>query len=75
MDNARRIIDFALNNSPAGMQLILGTAALHGVPYKGAEISSRYKEALLRPEQYRELSNFLRPYINQVVGQGELDLR
>lgn len=74
VNNARRIIDFALNNYPADMQLILGTASLHGVPYEGLSISPTHKEAFLRPENYRTLAASFRPYVNQVVGQGELDL-
>jgi hypothetical protein len=72
--NAAAMIAFALKNRPKDMQLVLGTVSMHGVEYKGYSINPTVKESLLRREDFDEVGDYMRPFINRMLGQdrGEL---
>jgi hypothetical protein len=66
-DNAKRIIQFALDNVPTGMQLILGSVGLHNASYDGARIELSDKRRLLRNEEYEAVHRELEPLLNSLL--------
>lgn len=72
--NAAAIIAFALKNRPKDMQLVLGTVSLHGAEYKGYSINPTIKESLLRREDFDEVSEYMRPFINKMLGKDQSEL-
>lgn len=60
--NAARMINFCLNETPKGAQLILGTVSLHGVKYDGHVITTDAKNKLLKSDLFDEVSDILKPY-------------
>ena len=47
---------------------------MHSVSYDGYFINPIDKEALLRPSEYESVNDYMRPFINKMLGrnQGEL---
>lgn len=72
--NAAAMIAFALKNLPKDMQLVLGTVSMHGVEYTGHSINPTVKESLLRREDFDEVSDYMRPFINKMLGQDQGEL-
>jgi len=72
--NATAMIAFALKNRPKDMQLVLGTVSMHGVEYDGYSINPKVKESLLRREDFDEVSDYMRPFINKMLGQDQGEL-
>lgn len=66
-ENAKRMINFAINQRPAESQLILATGSLHGVDFDGQQIHPNAKEKLLSEEQYEVVRNFMLPFMNSVL--------
>lgn len=64
--NAFKMIEFALNNVPSGMQLILGTVGLHDVPFTGHVIQTSEKESLLNEECYSRACAAIDPLLDQM---------
>jgi hypothetical protein len=65
--NAKRMIQFALDNVPQGMQLILGTVRLHGATYDGATFELDRKYRLLQPDEYETVRNRLAPLLDSLI--------
>jgi hypothetical protein len=65
--NAKRMIQFAVENVPSGMQLILGSVSLHGAQYSGTQLVLEDERRLLRPEEYDELRSSMAPLLNSLL--------
>jgi hypothetical protein len=65
--NAERIMQFALDNVPDGMQLILGSVRLHNATYSGRRIELLDKRRLLRSEEYDDIHQELEPLLNSLL--------
>jgi hypothetical protein len=65
--NARRIIQFAVDNVPDSMQLILGSVRLHDANYAGARIELSVKRQLLRKEEFGAVHADLEPLLNSLL--------
>lgn len=65
--NAARIMQFAVDNVPAGMQLILGSVRLHDAQYDGARVELVDKRRLLRAEEYDAVQIELEPFLNSLL--------
>lgn len=65
--NAERIMQFALDNVPQGMQLILGSVRLHNATYSGHRIELQEKRRLLRSEEYDDVRQELEPLLNNLL--------
>ena len=67
--NARLIVDFAINQRPTNSQLILATGSLQGVSLNGHEINPEAKEQLLQSSEYERVRRFMLPFMNAVINQ------
>ncbi|UYO48401.1 hypothetical protein KQX64_21095 [Rhodopseudomonas palustris] len=65
--NATRMIQFALEHVPAGMQLILGSVSLHGAVYDGYSIELEGERSLLRADAYDEVTSIMKPYYDALL--------
>jgi predicted nucleic acid-binding Zn-ribbon protein len=65
--NAERIMQFALDNVPSGMQLVLGSVRLHNAIYPGRRIELLDKRRLLRREEYDDVRDELEPLLNSLL--------
>lgn len=65
--NAQRIIQFAVDNVPQGMQLVLGSVRLHDAIYAGERIELVDKRRLLRAEEYDDVHAELEPLLNGLL--------
>lgn len=65
--NAQRIMQFALDNVPEGMQLILGSVRLHNASYEGERIELVDIRRLLRAEEYETVHQELEPLLNNLL--------
>lgn len=72
--NAAAMIAFALKNRPNSMQLIIGTVSLHDVPFHGHAINPTVKESLLLQSEFTRVSEYIRPFLNKMYGQGQAEL-
>lgn len=65
--NAERIMQFAVDNVPDGMQLILGSVRLHNASYGGEQIELVDKRRLLRAEEFDAVHQELQPLLNSLL--------
>jgi hypothetical protein len=65
--NAERIMQFAVDNVPDGMQLILGSVRLHNASYRGKQIELVDKRRLLRTEEFNAVHQELQPLLNSLL--------
>jgi hypothetical protein len=65
--NAERIMQFAVDNVPADMQLILGSVRLHNAHYDGTRVELTDKRRLLRAEEFPSVHEELEPLLNSLV--------
>ncbi|NPU64794.1 hypothetical protein HL667_07310 [Bradyrhizobium sp. 83012] len=65
--NATRMIEFALERVPEGMQLILGSVSLHGAAYDGYSIKIEGKRSLLGADAYDEVAGVMKPYYDALI--------
>lgn len=65
--NAARMIDFCLNQTPQGSQIILGTVGLHGVDYDGHIIKTNTKNRLLESSRFEEAVELFKPYYAKLL--------
>ena len=65
--NAERIMQFAVDNVPEGMQLILGSVRLHRASYGGRRIELVDKRRLLRAEEFEALNQEIEPLLNSLL--------
>jgi hypothetical protein len=65
--NATRMIQFALENVPDDMQLILGSVSLHGAVYDGYSIEIEGKRSLLQADAYDEVTGIMKPYYDALI--------
>ena len=66
-ENAKRMIDFVVNDRPKGSQLVLATGSLHGVQISGREIQPDSKLELLQADQYEPVLRFMKPFLNAAL--------
>lgn len=66
-ENARRMIEFAVNKRPKGSQLVLATGDLHGVETGGKLIEPNAYKALLAEDAYEAVHTFVMPFLNQAL--------
>jgi len=66
-NNAARMINFCLNQTPKDSQVILGTVSLHGIDYDGHVIATDTKNKLLKTDLFDEVSEILRPYYTKLL--------
>jgi hypothetical protein len=60
-------MQFALDNVPSGMQLVLGSVRLHNAIYPGRRIELLDKRRLLRREEYDDVRDELEPLLNSLL--------
>jgi energy-coupling factor transporter ATP-binding protein EcfA2 len=65
--NAERIMQFAVDNVPDGMQLILGSVRLHNASYAGKRIELVDKRRLLRAEEFDAVDQEFEPLLNGLL--------
>jgi hypothetical protein len=65
--NAERMIQFAISERPKGSQLVLATGSMQGIEFLGREISPETKEQLLRADKYKEVREFMLPFMNAAL--------
>lgn len=65
--NAQRVIQFALDNVPPDMQLVLGSVRLHGANYAGERVELVDKRRLLRAEEYDDVHAEIEPLLNRLL--------
>lgn len=66
-ENATRIIEFALNHTPPGSQIILGSVRLHSVAFSGNKIELTDKYRLLNSSYYEEVRDDMEPLLNKLL--------
>lgn len=66
-ENARKMIEFAVNKRPNGSQLVLATGDLHGVETGGRLIEPNAYKALLSEGAYEDVHSFVMPFLNQTL--------
>jgi hypothetical protein len=65
--NAELIMQFAVDNVPDGMQLILGSVRLHNASYIGNRIDLMDKRRLLSVEEFDTVQQELEPLLNSLL--------
>jgi hypothetical protein len=65
--NAERIMQFAVDNVPDGIQLILGSVRLHNASYAGKQIELVNQRRLLRTEEFSAVERELEPLLNSLL--------
>ena len=65
--NAERMMQFAVDNVPEGMQLILGSVRLHNARYTGSRVELVDKWRLLRAEEFDAVNQELEPLLNSLL--------
>ncbi|MCC5976421.1 MAG: hypothetical protein JJU21_00015 [Salinarimonas sp.] len=65
--NAERIMQFAVDNVPKGMQLILGSVRLHNANYAGRQIELVDKWRLLQAEEFDAVHQEIEPLLNKLL--------
>lgn len=65
--NANRMIEFAINNVPSDMQLVLGTVSLHNVPFAGTRIETSVKYHLLLKAEFEKVRAKISPFLQQLL--------
>ena len=60
-------MQFAVDNVPEGMQLILGSVRLHNASYGGRRIELLDKRRLLRAEEFEALHQEIDPLLNSLL--------
>ena len=65
VNNAERMIRFAIEKRPIGSQVILATGSLHSVNLAGKTISPNTKKSLLQTNQYDAVRDFVGPFLKR----------
>ncbi len=66
-ENAKKMIDFAFSQKPAGSQVILGTVSLHGVKFEDKIIKMQQKKSLLSSSQYNVVLEDMDPLLDKLL--------
>jgi len=66
-DNAERIMQFAVDNVPDGMQLILGSVGAHNANFVGKRIELVKKRRLLSGDEFDAVHVELEPLLNSLL--------
>jgi predicted nucleic acid-binding Zn-ribbon protein len=66
-ENARKMIEFAVNKRPADSQLVLATGDLHDVETGGRIIEPATFKSLLSEDAYEDVRAFVMPFLDEAL--------
>lgn len=70
--NAKKLIDFTVNNRPKNSQLILGSVSLHEAEVDGHTIELTEKWSLLNKENFEVINSFVSSLLNKTIDHAEI---